>query len=74
MDHSNLDKFATTDFERLILRMCRKKIEKEIEEDVTIHFYKKGYSAEEISDFKDLPLEKVKIMIEENLKSEPLKS
>jgi hypothetical protein len=61
MDHSNLDKFATTDFERLILRMYRKKMEKEIEEGVTIHFYKKGYSAEKISDFVEIPLEQVNI-------------
>jgi hypothetical protein len=77
MDHSSLDNLATTDFERLILRMYRKKIEKEIEAGVAIYVtnaFKNGHTALEISDFFNLPLEKVKIMIEENLKSELLKS
>jgi hypothetical protein len=82
MDLSTLEeRIATTDFERLIFRMYRKDIEKAYQEGVKIgrafcvtSAFKNGKSALEISDFFNLPLEKVKIMIEENLKSEPLKS
>jgi hypothetical protein len=79
MDHSNLDKFATTDFEQLVIRLYRTRMEKEIEDGTTIHFYKKGYSAEDISDLVELPLEQVVTTIGnylkfKSLKSEPLKS
>jgi hypothetical protein len=70
MDHSNLDKFATTDFEQLVLRLYRTRMEKE----TTIHFYKKGYSAEDISDLVELPLEQVVTTIGNYLKFKPLKS
>jgi flagellar biosynthesis/type III secretory pathway protein FliH len=79
------ERIATTDFERLIFRMYRKDIEKAYQEGyeegrkigrafcVTSAF-KNGKSALEISDFFALPLEEVKTIIEEYLKSEPLKS
>lgn len=85
MPLSTLESIATTDFERLIFRMYRKDIEKAYQEGyeegrkegrafcVTSAF-KNGKSVLEISDFLALPLEEVKNIIEEYLKSEPLKS
>jgi hypothetical protein len=60
---------AITTYKRLIL--------KGMEESIAfcvISAFKNGKSALEISDLIDLPLEQVKTIIEEYLKSEPLKS
>jgi hypothetical protein len=70
------ERIATTDFERLIFRMYRKDIEKAYQDGIKIgtafcvtSAFKNGKSALEISDFFALPLEEVKTIIEEYLKS-----
>jgi hypothetical protein len=70
------ERIATTDFERLIFRMYRKDIEKAYQEGIKIGralcvtgAFKNGKSALEISNFLALPLEEVKTIIEEYLKS-----